>query len=161
MNSWRTLTCAFVASVGNGVLFSFGPLTVRLLGTGIQCSWTSSTLEINHTFKGLINLDGSTPYLMAVGMKSDLDGIYPNRLTFYIGTFEDWNAGRLTIEKFGMQGATWTAKNFNTIYNTSDYISLVIGHDTSACNAAVAWIRIFDYEMTSLDVIKDVRNSWS
>lgn len=161
MNSWRTITCAFVASVGKGVLFSFGPLTVRLLGTSIQCSWISSTLEINHTFKGLINLDSSTPYLVVAGMKSDLDGIYPNRLTFYIGSFEDWNAGRITTEKFGMQGATWTTKDFSTIYNTSDYVSLVIGHDTSACNAAVAWVRLFDYEMTSLDIIKDVRNNWS
>jgi len=161
MNSWRTLTCAFVASVGKGVLFSFGPLIVRLLGTNIQFTWSSSTLEANHTFKGLINLDESTPYLAVVGMRSDLDGIYPNRLTFYIASFEDWNSGRVTTEKFGMQGATFTTKGFNTIYNTTESAMLVFGHDTSSCNAAIAWLRIFDYEMTSLDVIKDVRNSWS
>jgi hypothetical protein len=161
MNSWRTITCAFVASVGKGILFSFGPLIVRLLGTSIQFTWSTVTLEVNHNFKGLINLDGSTPYLAVIGMKSDLDGIYPNRLTVYIGSFEDWNAGRVTIEKLGMQGATFTTKDFSAIYNTSDSVGLTIGHDTSACNAAVAWIRVFDYEMTSPDVVRDVRNLWA
>jgi hypothetical protein len=160
MNSWRTITCAFVAAAGKGVLFTFGPLSVSLVGTNIEYKWSSASLDVRHTFRGLINADSSTPYLAVVGMRSDLDGIYPNRVTFYIASFEDWSSGRITIEKFDVQGVTFITRNLGTVYNTSDSAVLTIGHDTIACNAAVAWIRLFDYEMESNDVVRDVRRMW-
>jgi hypothetical protein len=161
MNSWRTITCAFVAAPGKGVLFSFGPLMVNIVGTNIEFKWSSASLDVKYVFRGLINADSSTPYLAVVGMRSDLDGIYPNRISFYIASFEDWSSGRITTEKFDSQGVTFTTKNFETIYNTTDSAILTIGHDTVACNVAVAWIRVFDYEMESDDVVRDVRSTWN
>ena len=160
MNSWRTLTCAFVAAMGKGVLFTFGPLSVSLVGTNIEFKWSSGTLDVRHVFRGLINVNSSTPYLAVVGMRSDLDGIYPNRVTFYIASFEDWSSGRITTEKFDVQGVTFATRDLGTVYNTTDSAVLVIGHDTIACDAAVAWIRLFDYEMESNDVVRDVRRVW-
>jgi len=161
MNSWRTITCAFVAAAGKGVLFTFGPLSVSIVGTSMEFKWSSAVLEVKHIFRGLINSDSSTPYLAVVGMRSDLDGIYPNRVTFYIASFEDWSSGRITTEKFDVQGVTFATRDMKTVYNTTDSAVLSIGHDTIACNAAVAWIRLFDYEMESNDVVRDVRRMWS
>jgi hypothetical protein len=160
MNSWRTITCAFVAAAGKGVLFTFGPLSVSLVGTNMEYKWSSASLDVRHTFRGLINADSSTPYLAVIGMRSDLDGIYPNRVTFYIASFEDWTSGRITTEKFDVQGVTFTTRDLGTVYNTTDSAILTIGHDTIACNAAVAWVRLFDYEMESDDVVRDVRRLW-
>jgi hypothetical protein len=160
MNSWRTLTCAFASAVGKGILLNFGPLTISIVGTNIEFKWSSASLDVKHVFRGLINTDSSTPYLAVVGMRSDLDGIFPNRVTFYIASFEDWSSGRITTEKFDVQGATFRTKNLETIYNTSDSAILTIGHDTLACNVAVAWVRLFDYEMESVDVVRDVRRAW-
>jgi hypothetical protein len=160
MNSWRTITCAFVAAAGKGVLFTFGPLSVSLVGTNMEYKWSSASLDVRHTFRGLINADSSTPYLAVVGMRSDLDGIYPNRVTFYIASFEDWSSGRITTEKFDVQGVTFATRDLGTVYNTTDSAVLTIGHDTIACNAAVAWVRLFDYEMESNDVVRDVRRMW-
>jgi hypothetical protein len=160
MNSWRTITCAFVAAAGKGVLFTFGPLSVSLVGTNMEYKWSSASLDVRHTFRGLINADSSTPYLAVIGMRSDLDGIYPNRVTFYIASFEDWTSGRITTEKFDIQGVTFTTRDLGTVYNTTDSAVLTIGHDTIACNAAVAWVRLFDYEMESDDVVRDVRRLW-
>jgi hypothetical protein len=117
-------------------------------------------LDVRHTFRGLINADSTTPYLAVVGMRSDLDGIYPNRVTCYIASFQDWSSGRITTEKFDVQGVTFATHDLRTVYNTTDSAVLVIGHDTIACNAAVAWVRLFDYEMESNDVVRDVRRAW-
>jgi hypothetical protein len=99
--------------------------------------------------------------LAVVGMRSDLENIYPNRVTFYIGSFEDWSSGRITTEKFDVQGVTFSTRDLGTIYNTTDSAVLTIGHVSVACNAAVAWVRLFDYEMESDDVVRDVRRTWN
>jgi hypothetical protein len=161
MNSWRTLTCAFVAAPGKGILLSFGPLTISLVGNNMEFSWTSASLEVKHVFRGLIRADSSTPYLAVVGMRSDLENIYPNRVTFYIASFEDWSSGRITTEKFDVQGVTFATRDLQTIYNTTDSAILTLGHVNVACNAAVAWVRLFDYEMESDNVVRDVRQAWN
>ena len=161
MNSWRTLTCAFVAAAGKGVLLSFGPLGINIVGTNIEFTWSSASLDVKHVFRGLIKADSSTPYLAVVGMRSDLENIYPNRVTFYIASFEDWSSGRITTEKFDVQGVTFATRDLQTIYNTTDSAILTIGHVSVACNAAVAWVRLFDYEMESDDVVRDVRRTWN
>ena len=160
MNSWRTLTCAFVAAAGKGVLVTFGPLSVSLVGATMEFKWSSASLDVKHSFRGLINTDSTTPYLAVVGLRSDLDGIYPNRVTFYIASFSDWSSGRITTEKFDVQGVTFATRDLGTVYNKTDSAVLTIGHDTIACNAAVAWLRLFDYEMESDDVVRDVRRAW-
>ena len=159
INSWRTLTCAFLAFPGNGILYKFGPLTIIVSGVRITFKWSSATLEAEHTFSGLV-LDGTTPYLACIGMRSDLENIYPNRLTFYCASFDDWQSGRVTTEKFEEKGKTFTTKDLAPIYNISDSAQLCFGDSLQAANVAVAWFRIFDYELTSVDVVRDVKNVW-
>lgn len=159
VNSWRTLTCAFLAFPGNGILCRFGPLTISVSGVRITFKWSTATLEVENTIGGLI-LDGTTPYLACVAMRSDLENINPNRITFYCATFDEWQSGRVTIEKLEEKYKSFTTERFSPIYNTTDSAQLSFGDTLQSANVALAWFRIFDYELTSVDVVRDSRNAW-
>jgi hypothetical protein len=159
-NSWRTITCCFLSASGQGILFTFGPLSVVVVGKHVRFQWTSATLDVQHTFENVLALDSNTPYLASVNMRSDLENIFPNRITFYIASFTDWRSGRVTTEKFGNQGATFITAKQSALYSETDSAQLCIGNAVHSANAAVAWIRIFDYEHTSVDAVRDTLNSW-
>jgi hypothetical protein len=152
-NSWRTITCAFLASSGQGVLYSFGPLKVNLIGKHIEFKWNSATLDASHTFENIIELDATTFYLAVVQMQSDLENIYPNRVTFYIASFSYWIADR-------QNKSTFSTNKMESIYNISDSAQLILGDSINSCNAAISWIRLFDYELTHSDIIRDLNNYW-
>lgn len=184
MNSWRSITCCFLSASGQGILYTFGPLTVNIIGKHVNIQWNSPTLVMKHTFEHVLSLDTATPYLLCVGMKSDLETIDPNRILIAVGSFSDWNAGRVSLEikpsefskkaeklngirdlkesdiQLGHQSMTHITKNFSPLYNTSDSAQLCIGNATHAANAAIIRLRVFDYELETIDVIRESRNSW-
>jgi len=160
MNSWRTLTCCFLSSSGQGVLLNFGPCMVSLVGKILRIQWTSATLEKSHSFENILDLDSSTPYLLCIGMKSDLETISPNRLVFAVASISDWISGRVGFEVIGPNIVSFITDNFNPLYNISDSFQLCIGDVTHSANAAIAWVRFFDYEMESVDIVRDCTNSW-
>jgi len=160
MNSWRTLTCCFLCSSGQGVLLNFGPCMVSLIGKHLRIQWTSATLEKSHTFENIIELDSSTPYLLCIGMKSDMETISPNRLVIGVASLSDWISGRVRFEVIGPSVISFITEQFNPLYNISDTFQLCIGDVTHSANAALAWVRFFDYELESVDIVRDCTNSW-
>ena len=184
MYSWRSITCCFLSSSGQGVLYSFGPLTVNTIGKHINIQWSSATFQTKYTFENVLALDTITPYLVFVGMKSDLDTIDPNRILVAVGSFSDWKAGRVSLEikpseftkktekingvrglkesdiQLGHQSMTHMTKNLSPLYNTSDSAQLCIGNASHAANAAIIRLRVFDYELETMDVIRETMDSW-
>lgn len=157
MDSWRSITCCFLSSKGQGILYSFGPLSVRLIGKHVDIVWSSATFEQQHTFQNVLALDSTTPYLVFVGMKSDTD--IPNCIVFAVASFSDWKSGRVTLDSLGPQVVVFRTDGA-PLYNITDSVQLCIGNVSHSANAAVAWVRIFDYELLSVDVERDVDDAW-
>ena len=99
-------------------------------------------------------------YLLSIGMKSDLESISPNRLVFALAPFSEWISGRVSFEVIGPSVISFITDDFNPLYNRSDSFQLCIGDVTHSANAAIAWIRFFDYELESVDIVRDCTNSW-
>lgn len=158
MDSWRSITCCFLSSKGQGILYSFGPLSVRQIGKHMDIVWTSATFERQYTFQNVLALDSTTPYLVFVGIKSDTDT--PNCIVFAVASFSDWKSGRVTLDSLGPQVVVFRTEGGTPLYNLTDSVQLCIGNVSHSANAAVAWVRIFDYELLSVDVERDVDDSW-
>jgi len=158
MDSWRSITCGFLSSKGQGILYSFGPLSVRLIGKHVDIVWASATFEQQYTFQNVLALDSTTPYLVFVGMKSDIDTA--NCIVFAVASFSDWKSGRVTLNSLGPQVVVFRTENMASLYNLTDSVQLCIGNVTHSANAAVAWVRIFDYELLSKDIERDVDDAW-
>jgi hypothetical protein len=157
MDSWRSITCCFLSSKGQGILYSFGPLSVRQIGKHMDVVWSSATFEQQHTFQNVLALDSTTPYLVFVGMKSDID--IANCIVFAVASFSDWKSGRVTLDALGPQVVVFRTEGV-PLYNRTDSAQLCIGNVSHSANAAVAWVRLFDYEMLSVDIERDVDDAW-
>jgi len=146
-----------LSSKGQGILYSFGPLSVRQIGKHMDVVWSSATFEQQHTFQNVLALDSTTPYLVFVGMKSDID--IANCIVFAVASFSDWKSGRVTLDALGPQVVVFRTEGV-PLYNRTDSAQLCIGNVSHSANAAVAWVRLFDYEMLSVDIERDVDDAW-
>lgn len=144
------------------ILCKLGNLTISLQGSSIIFTYQSATLKMSKAFNNVIKTDNQTPHLAVVNLRSDYDGQYPNRITVAIGTFEDWKAGRVTMTNFSGQTYSQSTEGNNPIFNPSDFSQLSIGDQNGqqSANATVTWARLFDYELDTNDVVRDVNNAW-
>jgi hypothetical protein len=157
-NSWRTLSCAFYChSLSDGALLNLGPLNAIVTQGQLVLQWTSATLS--GSFSLPIVANSTNPIYFVANMRSDYAGRYPNRLTMVAGSASDWTSGRISMTSFGSNGFSGATQNNSPLYNTSDASQLQIGATVSA-DVSIAWVRTFDYELNSTDVLRDVGNSW-
>lgn len=160
MNSWRTLTCAFFVNQGaKGILCSIGPFAAAIDGDKLTFSWSGSTLNVKDSLGGLI-ADSSTPHVLVVNMRSDFNGKYPNRLSIGVATCEDWKSGRVTFGAGQSQVKTFTTQGNQPLYAPGDAFPLALGNPSGSADVAIAWLRLFDYELDTNDIIRDCKNSW-
>ena len=116
---------------------------------------------INYGYKqgplqNVLKPDGQTKHYAVAVMKSEYGNSYPNRITFAVGTEEDWRSGRASLTSPTNAIVIRTNGN-NPIFNPSDSHQLTFG----SSDATVSWCRFFDYEMTDKDVVRDINNTWA
>jgi hypothetical protein len=165
MNSWRTLSVSFLAggglnaSTGARTLLSLGPLTITMNGRNVTFSWSSATLTASQTFNGLIN---AGPNYLVVNMRSDFESRYPNRITFAVGTYSMWKNGTINIQSTSPNVATFTTANNAALYNKTDSAEFVLGEKsrTKTAEVGIGSIRLFDYELDTDDILRDIKNEW-
>lgn len=154
--------CRVLNTAKGSILLNLGPLTISLVGSDLVFNWDSATLSTSHTFRKVITPNGKTPYLVSVNMRSQYNNTYPNILTFAQGSFDDWKAGRVTLEATPNNSMTFKTKNNAPLYNESDAAVLTIGDPAlqNSANATVGYVHAFDYELNNNDIIKDVKNEF-
>lgn len=162
MNSWRTLSVSFLAGQGQGskTLLSLGPLTITINGRDATFSWSSATLTASHTFNGLVS--SGVPNYIVVNMRSDFESRYPNRVTFAIGSYSMWKNGTINIQSTGPNVNSFTTSNNAALYNKTDSAELVLGEKsrTKSAEIGIGSIRLFDYELDTNDILRDINNEW-
>lgn len=167
MNSWRTLTLGFlplstsrVEGEAAKLVLKLGPLSVYTFGTDCVVRWNSATLNVEKTFAGV--LMAGQEYYLAVNMKSDRNGRYPNRIKFAIGKTSDWNAGLVSLENLSNNSTSYSTSDNSAVFNVSDSAELVLGDKggNNTADIAVAFVRLFDYELVDTDCRRDMTNAW-
>ncbi len=160
INSWRTITCAFtVNSNSKGWLFYMGPLGVQVNGNQLFFYWAGSTLNVQENLGGIV-ADGTTPHLLVINMRSDFNGKYPNRFTVGVATMDDWKSGRVSFSPGQSQVKSYTTNGNQPLYAPGDAFALAVGSPSGSADVAIGWIRFFDYELDTSDIIRDCNNAW-
>ena len=135
--------------VGLGDWFWLG-----LNGTNVHIGGYLNTKGVG-PLNNVLKPDGKTKHYAVAVMKSENGGSYPNRITIAVGTEDDWKSGRASLVS-PTNAVIIRTNNNGPIFNPSDSLQLTFG----SCDATVAWCRMFDYEMTDKDVMRDIGNSW-
>ncbi len=170
-NSWRSIGISFFASENTSgsatgyFLFRLGNvLTVRLLGRNVIVSLATATLTVTKIFENVINNTNSVPNYLFINCKRDSgqNQDYPNRITFAVGTMAAFYSGNISIETAGNNMATYTTTGNQPVFTASDSAELSLG-DSSGVSSAICTIgslRMFDYQMETSDVQRDIANQW-
>lgn len=160
MNCWRTLTTQFVLqSLTDGAILRFGPIEFGIQNRMAMCSYSSGSLKVKQSWPiQTINV----PYYFSINMRSDFDGKYPNRLTMSLGLASDFKTGRINVQQEGSNVVSFTTTKNAPLYAQSDAAKIELGDKTarSSADVSIAYLRLFDYEMNSTDVQRDIQNTW-
>lgn len=155
--------CRGLNTSAGPVLFSIGPLKVFLMGTSLMVQWNSGSLSVNQVFPNVVQADGITPNYLAVVMRSDYAGRYPNTLSIVCGTKDFIKQNNFRLNQTSANTATVSTPDESALYaSPTDGTPLVLG-DQSGANtayASIASLRLFDYSMEREDILKDVENNW-
>jgi hypothetical protein len=161
--SWRTLSLCFSVTTrpnDSQILLNLGRLTVSINGS--QLNLTHSTIAGGSYQMPLTVFDGKTPYYFVCNMRSDFTKMYPNRITFAFGSVSDWKSGRVVFGQSGPNGASWaTTDNSPIVSPTSgDKLNLGDPNGVNTADANIYFARLFDYEMDTKDILRDINNTW-
>ena len=165
-NSWRTLTLGFFTGTDNKgrrdgfKLLTFGPLEIFIDNANVSFKWSSATLSAFKKFENVLDTSNKKMNYIYVNMKSEFDNMFPNRLTFSVGPATKFTNGTITVDAVGDNTESYTTENNNPLYNRGDSDLFLIGSAQNAAKIDLAFLRLFDYEMTTDDCIKDVNNEW-
>lgn len=160
MNCWRTLSAQFLLnSMADGAILRYGPIEFGVQNRMAICSISSGALKVRHAWPIQA---GSTPYYLYLNMRSDYNGKYPNRLTMAFGLISDFTSGRINVQQEGPSVVSFTTNQNTPLYTQSEAAKLELGDKTGRMTAdvSVAYLRLFDYELNSTDVQRDIRNTW-
>jgi hypothetical protein len=158
LNSWRTMTTQFyINSLTNGMILELGPLTVSVQNGQVRVRWNSATLSVVKEFPATVGA-----YYLVVNMRSDYNGTFPNRLTIAFGLATQFVSGSINIQQIGSQVVTYTTTNNSPLYNKQDSAKLYLGDKNTGNTADVsfAYVRVFDYELINVNLIRDIQNAW-
>jgi hypothetical protein len=160
MNSWRTLTTQFVLhSLADGAILRFGPIEFGIQNRMAICSYSSGSLKVKKAWPIQTT---NAAYYFYVNMRSEFEGKYPNRLTMAFGLASDFRTGRINVQQEGQSVASFTTTQNAPLYAQSDAAKVELGDKTARLTAdvSVGYLRLFDYEMNSNDVQRDIQNAW-
>jgi hypothetical protein len=160
MNSWRTLTSQFlINSMADGAILRYGSIEFGIQNRMAICSISSGALKVRHAWPVQA---GSAPYYFYINMRSDFDGKYPNRLTMAFGLASDFRSGRINVQQEGPSVVSFTTNQNTPLYTQSEAAKLELGDKTGrkTADVSVAYLRLFDYELNSTDVQRDIQNTW-
>lgn len=170
-NSWRSICISFFASENTSgstagyLLFKLGDaITVRLLGRNVIVSINTATLTATKVFENVIDNTNTIPNYLFINCKRDggqTQG-YPNRITIAVGTYIAFFTGSISIETPGNNMATYTTVGNQPVFTATDSAELSLG-DKNAVSSAICTIgsvRLFDYQMDSSDIQRDIKNEW-
>lgn len=160
MNSWRTLTTQFfINSMADGAILRFGPIEFGIQNRMAICSFQSGSLKVRKAWQVQAS---TTPYYFYINMRSEYNGKYPNRLTMAFGQAADFKAGRINVQQEGPTVVSFTTTQNAPLYAQSDAAKVELGDKTArkTADVSVGYLRLFDYEMNSTDVQRDIQNAW-
>lgn len=160
MNSWRTLTSQFlINSMADGAILRYGSIEFGIQNRMAVCSFQSGSLKVRHAWPVQA---GTTPYYFYVNMRSDFEGKYPNRLTMAFGPIADFRSGRINVQEEGPSVVSFTTTQNAPLYSQSEAAKLELGDKTGRMTAdvSIGYLRLFDYELNSTDVQRDIQNAW-
>jgi hypothetical protein len=160
INSWRTLTTQFyINTLANGMILELGPLTVSIQNSKLRVRWNSATLQATQEYPVQA---GNSPAYLAVNMRSDFQGKFPNRFTIAFGPAGQFVNGQINIQQVGSQVASFTTTQNNPLYNRQDSAKLYVGDKNTGNSAdvAFAYVRLFDYELINTNLVRDIQNTW-
>ena len=160
MNCWRTLTTQFfINSMADGAVLRFGPIEFGIQNRMAICSYSSGSLKVRKAWQIQASTD---PYYFYINMRSEFDGKYPNRLTMAFGPASDFKTGRINVQQESPIVTSFTTTQNTPLYSQSDAGKVELGDKTARLTAdvSVGYLRLFDYEMNSTDVQRDVQNAW-
>ena len=94
-------------------------------------------------------------------MRSQYNNTYPNTVRIAIGTFDDWKAGRVTLNPPG-SAVSFATKNNAPVYNETDASVLNLGDPQlkNSASATIGWVHLFDYELDNNDILKDIKGEF-
>jgi hypothetical protein len=167
-NSWRTLTLGFFTGGpydNNGrrdgySLLSTGPLYIAIDNASVIIKWETATLNITRRFENVLDTTGNRLNYICINMKSDFKNMYPNRLTCSVGSATNFLNGSININSRSNNNDTFTTENNAPLYNRTDGSFLGLGGIEFSAKFGLAFFRLFDYEMSNTDCIKDISNKW-
>lgn len=171
-NSWRSIGLQFFASENTSgsttgfILLQIGDaLTVRLLGKDVLVTLNTATLpNVQKRFTNVIDNTNSQPNYFFINCKRDggQTQSFPNRITFAVGTSAAFKSGSITVEIQSNNVASFTTSGSQPIFTATDSAQMSLGDKTAVSSAicTVGALRLFDYEMTTSDVLRDINNVW-
>jgi hypothetical protein len=154
MNSWRTLTISFRNNSNtNGILLTFGPLTIRTEGSNVNFYWNSASLNVSYSCTNVCPPNSDKACYIMVNMRSLYDNTYPTVLGLYAGMFGSMNKSSII---------TYTTNNNQPLYNSTDSSSIVLGDKNMNASSSVdiGSLRLYDYELFPEEVAIDQANTW-
>ncbi len=171
-NSWRSISISFFASENTsgsttGYLFFqiSDAITVRLLGKDVIVNINTATLpNVTKRFTNVIDNTNTIPNYLFINCKRDggqTQG-YPNRITIAVGNMAAFITGSISVETPGNNMATYTTVGNQPVFTATDSAELFLG-DKNAVSSAICTIgsvRLFDYQMETSDIQRDIKNEW-
>jgi hypothetical protein len=171
-NSWRSIGLSFFASENTGasttgfILFQIGDaITVRLLGKDVLVNINTATLtNVNKRFTNVIDNTNSQPNYLFINCKRDggqTQG-YPNRITIAVGQASVFRSGNVNIEIQGTNVTSYTTSGSQPVFTATDSAEFSLGDKTAVSSAicTIGALRVFDYEMLTSDIQRDIANEW-
>jgi hypothetical protein len=145
--------------MADGAILRYGPIEFGIQNRMAICSISSGALKVRHAWPVQA---GSAPYYFYINMRSDFDGKYPNRLTMAFGLASDFRSGRINVQQEGPSVVSFTTNQNTPLYTQSEAAKLELGDKTGrkTADVSVAYLRLFDYELNSTDVQRDIQNTW-
>jgi hypothetical protein len=172
-NSWRSLSIMFIPSpaAGPGLLIKFGPFSFVYNNNLGGFWWNSGTLKIpNALMQNVLVNDGKTPHYLHLCMRSDVPSLFPNRVLFAVGPVSRWRDQTINLPSgSGPNVVTYTTANNMPVYTDENGAEkLTLGDEpidglspgNLSANALIGFVRLFDYELSQEDIMRDVNNTW-
>jgi hypothetical protein len=164
---WRSLSMFFIpsAAILPAQLIKFGPFAFIYAGSNGGFFWESGTLNVKeYLMNRAIVADGSTPHYLHLCMRSDTRGTFPNRILFACGPVSKWKSGEINLPSgSGENVATFTTFGGASVFTTQNATDQLILGDLASvlsANARIGAVRLFDYELSQEDILRDINNAW-
>jgi hypothetical protein len=153
-------------SAGPARLIKFGPFSFIYAGSNGGFFWESGSLNIREApLNNVINVGNQpTPHYLHLCMRSDRRGAFPNRILFSCGPVTKYKSGDINLPSgSGENVLTFTTVDGAPVFTTQNATDqLILGDLTGVLspNVVIGAVRLFDYELSQEDILRDINNTW-